>query len=144
MVKSIMAAVSGGGLDAELMEIACDLAKKHKARLFLVYVIEVPRTLPLNVNMSKETVLGEEALGRAEAWAEKTGCRVETEILQSRQVGSTLVDEAIEREVDLLILGVPYRTGISGDFDLGNTATYVIKYAPCQVVVWRGKKDEEQ
>lgn len=144
MVKNIMVAISGGELDEELMEVSCNLAKKQKARLYLVYIIEVPRTLPLDANLTKETGRGEEALGRAETWAEKTGCRVETEILQSRQAGATLVDEAIEREVDLLILGAPYRTGISGDFDLGHTATYVVKNAPCQVMIWRGKKGEEQ
>ena len=47
--------------------------------------------------------------------------RVETVLLQARDVGAALVDEASERGADLLVLGLPYRKRFGGDFAIGRT-----------------------
>ena len=61
-----------------------------------------------------------------------------------RDVGAALVDEATEREADLLILGLPYRKRFGGDFAIGRTIPYVLKNAPCSVWVVRDPMTEEQ
>jgi hypothetical protein len=42
------------------------------------------------------------------------------------------VDEALEREVDLIVMGIGYKRKF-GEFDMGRTAPYVMKNAPCRV-----------
>jgi Universal stress protein family len=42
------------------------------------------------------------------------------------------VDEALEREVDLIVMGIGYKRKF-GEFDMGHTAPYVLKNAPCRV-----------
>jgi nucleotide-binding universal stress UspA family protein len=64
--------------------------------------------------------------------AEDFGVDLETEILQARDVGTAIVDEALERDVDLIVMGIEYKRKF-GEFDLGNTAPYVLKNAPCRV-----------
>ena len=64
-------------------------------------------------------------------------------LLQARDVGAALVDEAIERDADLLVVGLPYRTKFGGDFAMGRTIPYVLKNAPCAVWVVREPIPEE-
>jgi len=45
-LERILVAVSGMDADAEAVKLACDLAKKSKAKVFVVYIIEVKRSLP--------------------------------------------------------------------------------------------------
>lgn len=142
-MKNILVAVSGDAVDQEVIELGCTMARQHKAKVFVVYVIEVPQTLPLTASTPQESERGEEALGKAENIAEKLGCAVETDLLQSRQAGPAIVDEAIERKIDLIILGAAYHTRL-GEFDLGDTSAYVLENAPCRVWVCREEKVEEK
>ena len=73
-----------------------------------------------------------EAHGRARPAA---GC--ETQLLQARDVGAALVDEAVALGADLIVLGLPYRKRFGGDFAIGRTVPYVLQNAPCEVLVVR-------
>ena len=64
-------------------------------------------------------------------------------LVQARDVGAALVDEAAERDADLLVLGLPYRKRFGGDFAIGRTVPYVLKNAPCAVWVAREAMPEE-
>jgi len=68
--------------------------------------------------------------------AESLGYQVETELLQAREAGPTIVDEAESRNVDMIVLGLPYKKRF-GEFNIGRTVPYVLKNATCQVVLWR-------
>lgn len=120
----------------EAVEMACGLAKHRKARLYAVHVIEVLRSLPLNAGMETEARRGEQILRKAEDIASSAGCHVEAALLQARDAGQAIVDEARDRGVDAIILGVGYKR-IIGSFQIGRTADYVLKNAPCQVWVVR-------
>jgi nucleotide-binding universal stress UspA family protein len=67
---------------------------------------------------------------------------IETEILQARAAGVALVDEAVVRGVDLIVLGIPYRKPL-GDFQIGTTPQYVLKHAPCPVWLCREAMPDE-
>jgi nucleotide-binding universal stress UspA family protein len=76
-------------------------------------------------------------LDYAEEIAEEAKVHLEPVLLQARDVGPALVDEASERNADLLLLGLPYRKRFGGDFAIGRTIPYVLKNAPCAVWVVR-------
>lgn len=142
-MKNILVAVSGEEVDQEVIELGCTVARQHKAKVLVVYVIELPHDLPLTATIPQESERGEEALGKAENAAEKLGCAVETDLLQSRQAGPAIVDEAIERKADLIILGVPYHTRL-GELEIGEAATYVLENAPAKVWLCREEKVGEK
>jgi nucleotide-binding universal stress UspA family protein len=75
-------------------------------------------------------------LEQAEATAERLGMQIQADLLQARDVGPTIVEEARERDADLILLGITYKKRF-GEFDLGATAPYVLKHAPCRVWVCR-------
>jgi nucleotide-binding universal stress UspA family protein len=68
---------------------------------------------------------------------ESAGVKLESVLLQARDVGAALVDEAVEREADVLVVGLAYRTKFGGDFAMGRTIPYILKNAPCAVWVVR-------
>ena len=47
----------------------------------------------------------------AEAQAEAPGIRLEAVLVQARDVGAALVDEAVERDADLLVSASPTASG---------------------------------
>jgi nucleotide-binding universal stress UspA family protein len=128
----ILVPVNGNPTDDDAVALACEVARRGKAAVYAIYVIEVKRTLPLDVDLPPEAAKGDTVLGRAEHVADEFGIELETEILQARDVGTAIVDEALEREVDLIVMGIGYKRKF-GEFDMGHTAPYVLKNAPCRV-----------
>jgi nucleotide-binding universal stress UspA family protein len=63
-------------------------------------------------------------------------CVTQAELLQSRKSGLAVVQEAVDKDVDAIVLGTAYREQY-GSFSLGDTVPYVLKNAPCKVILWR-------
>ncbi|HEY93146.1 MAG TPA: universal stress protein [Dehalococcoidia bacterium] len=131
----ILVPVIGTDADEEAMKLACRLAKKNKAKIWAVYVIAVKRALPLDAEIESEIRTAEGILDHIEAVAEEQDCEVDTDLLQAREVAPSIVDEAVEREVDLILMGVTYERRF-GQFSLGNVVPYVLKNAPCRVILY--------
>jgi nucleotide-binding universal stress UspA family protein len=132
----ILVPVEGTPRDDEVLRLAALLARQDKAVLLAIYVIEIQRMLPLETENAPQIERGELVLQHAEQVTKQNGVRADTDLLQARIAGPALVDEANERGVDLIIMGVPYREP-RGELFLGNTAIYVMKNAPCQVWLCR-------
>jgi nucleotide-binding universal stress UspA family protein len=135
-LEGILVTVNGKDADVEAVKLACDLAKKSKAKVHVVYVIEVKRSLPLDAVIESEVAKAEKALTRAEEIAADRDYEVETDLIQAREVGPAIVDEAMEREVDLILMGVTYKKSF-GVFSLGRVIPYVLEGAPCRVLLCR-------
>ena len=99
----------------QAVALACDIARKNKGRVYALHVIEVKRMLALDASLQPEEDAGEQVLAEAEQVAHKQGFEVQGEILHAREAGPAIVDDAIERQADLIILGVPYQQ-VFGDF----------------------------
>ena len=134
--KQVLVPVNGTKADDEVIKLACSMVKKTKGKIYVIYVIELKRTLPLEAEAGPEIQKGESVLDHAERFAEAQDYEVETALLQAREKGSAIVDEALEREVDLIIIGVNYEKPF-GEFSLGTTLPYVLKNAACRVLVCR-------
>lgn len=134
--RKILVPVNGNATDATIIALASQTAKRTKGRVYAIHVIEVRRTLPLDADLVDERQSADAILDNAERTAEEWDQELETEILQARDIGTAIVEEAIEAQVDLIVLGIPYRRKF-GEFDLGKTVPYVLKNAPCEVWVLR-------
>jgi len=107
----------------------CQVARKTRAAVHALFVIEVPRSLPIDADMVSEGQRGEEVLERAEALAAAHDVRLEAELLQARQEAHVILDEAAERGADAIVIGLEYRRPY-GRYELGKVATYVLERAP--------------
>jgi nucleotide-binding universal stress UspA family protein len=132
----ILVPVAGTEADEEAIKLADRLlAKKNRGEICAVHVISIERALPLDAEIESEIRKAEDILNHIESIAEGQGCKIETELLQAREVAPAIVDEAIEREVDLILIGVTYKRRF-GEFSLGNVVPYVLKNAPCRVILY--------
>lgn len=136
-IRDILVPLDGARAGFEALTLACQIAKRNKGTVYVAHVIEVRRSLPLDADLKPEMEAGEGILATAERLAEEVDFKVKAELLQSREAGSALADEATERGVDAIILGVPYSAPY-GEFQLGRTTQYLLKNAPCEVWLLRG------
>jgi nucleotide-binding universal stress UspA family protein len=137
-------ALAGGSGDALIVRLAAELARPHKAELIAVHVVEIGWALPLEADIAGRSEEAQRILDVAERVAEESRLTMEMVLLQARDVGAALVDEATEREADVLVVGLPYRKRFGGDFAIGRTIPYVLKNAPCAVWVVREPMPEDQ
>lgn len=129
-------AVAGASVDPDVLRLAAVIAKPTKAKVTVVHVIEVRWNLPLDAVLEPELDRGEELLGQAAKISEQAGLRIETELLQAREAAAAIIDTARERGVDLVLLGMPYRTRL-GRVYVGKTVQDVYVGAPCAVLAYR-------
>lgn len=132
----ILVPVSGGKADDEGVSLACRLARRTKGKVWALYVITVKRTLPLDAELDAEIKHGEQILNHAETVAEAQEYDIETDLVQAREAGPTIVDEAVERDVDLILMGVEYKKSF-GQFSLGSVVPFVLRNAPCRVILYQ-------
>jgi nucleotide-binding universal stress UspA family protein len=134
--QKILVPVGGNEADEEAMRLACRLIKKEKnSKIWAVYVIVIKRSLPLDAEIESDIKHAEALLDKVEKIARDEKIEVETDILQAREAGPAIIDEAIERGVNVITMGVRYKRHF-GQFNLGNVVPYVLKNAPCPVILY--------
>jgi nucleotide-binding universal stress UspA family protein len=132
----IAVVVDGKKLDIELVRLACLMAKRARRKVHLVHVIEVPRTLPLKATLTQESEQADKLLNEALMVAEEAGCDAVAEVVQARDAGPAIVDEAKDHSCALIMLGSVRNTNkVHTTNDLGKTIPYVLANAPCRVWV---------
>jgi nucleotide-binding universal stress UspA family protein len=138
--ERLLVPVNGSEGDARTLAIIGRLVHKESVHITIVYVIEVRQSMPLDAELPAEIEKGEVILQRAEKIAlQRPGSRpdlVLTELLQARTAGAAIVDEAVERKADAIIMAVRNRSR-HGKTTIGETAAYVIRNAICEVIVIR-------
>ena len=136
-VKRAVLSLNGGPTDELVIECGCKLARADKSELVAIYVLEVDWRHDLDDDMEEQREDASRALDLAEGMAEKEKVPLESQLLQARDVGAALVDEAVALDADAIVLGLPYQVRFGGDFALSQTIMYVFKNAPCRVFVVR-------
>ncbi|MCH8864410.1 MAG: universal stress protein [Chloroflexi bacterium] len=133
--NKILVPITGTKVDEEAMRLACRLTKKEKGKIWSVYVVTIKRSLPLDAEIASDIQKAEEVLDHIEMIAEEEGCEIETDILQAREAGPSIIDEAVERGIDVILMGVSYKKRF-GQFSLGDVAPYVLKNSVCPVILY--------
>ncbi|MFC1978619.1 universal stress protein [Chloroflexota bacterium] len=141
--KKVLILVNGTPIDNDVVKIACRMTERSRGDVYAIYVIKLKRTLPLEAEVESEIRKGEDVLDHIEHLAKDLGRDIETALLQARDEGPAIVEEAIEREANSILLGINYEKPF-GEFSLGNTLPYVLKYAPCSVLIYREQMPVEK
>jgi nucleotide-binding universal stress UspA family protein len=134
--NKILVPVNGTDADAQTIKLACRLAKKDKGKVWAVSVVTIKRALPLDAEIDSEIKKAEEILDKVEDAAAEEDYQVETDVLQAREVGPAIVDEAVERGMSLILMGISYKQRF-GQFSLGDAVPYVLKNSPCPVILYQ-------
>ncbi|HEV7605009.1 MAG TPA: universal stress protein, partial [Candidatus Limnocylindrales bacterium] len=135
--RRAVVALNGGPSDERIIRLVADQARHSKAELIAVHVVEIDWTLPLDADIAGRSEEVQRILDIAESVAEDYKVMLEPVLLQARDVGAAIVDEAMERDADLLVVGLPYRKRFGGEFAIGRTIPYILQNAPSAVWVVR-------
>ena len=132
-----MVAVDGNTADEEAIALACSFAQESNGAVFVLYVIEVPWSYPLDAEMGLEVRKAEAVLDYMESVAKSQHTSVQTEVVQARNAGLGVVKAASDRRIDLVVMNTLYERKY-GEFTLGSAAPYVLENATCHVWLYRG------
>src|SRR5919202_104781 len=102
--KMILAPGNGTAYDERALDIALLLASREYAGVSAIYVVVVPQELPLEAEMPEAVTRGEEVLRAAEEHARAHGREIEVELLQARAAGPAIVDEAVARGANMIVM----------------------------------------
>jgi nucleotide-binding universal stress UspA family protein len=98
----------------------------------------VPLELALDTRLDDEERQAEDALDGAAAIAELYGVRFTERLVRARYAGRAIVDEATRRQSEIIVMGAP--RGGRGRGVFSDTVDFVLKHAPCRVMVVAGQK----
>lgn len=132
-----MLGLNGSTTDALVVRTGVEMARAHATELIALHIVEVDWKHDLDDEIPGSRELASTVLDLAEGAAARAKLKMETELLQARDVGAALVDEAASLDADVIVLGLPYRKRRGGDFAMGGTIPYVFQNAPCTVLVIR-------
>jgi nucleotide-binding universal stress UspA family protein len=134
--RQLVVAINGGAVDPILLDLAATISKRDRTQVAVVYVVEVRQQLPVDADLPTELDRGERILIAAERTARDRGLRATYDVLQARSVGAAIVDEAVQRGADLIVLGAELREKY-GEPTYGSTVRYVLMHAMCEVWICR-------
>jgi basic amino acid/polyamine antiporter, APA family len=162
--RRILVPVFGTELDDDIVGTAGRLAAADEdrrddrpgARLDVVYVVEVPLTLPLDARLPpKQEEKARRALQRAkEVGEEYESVDVHTELLPARSIGAGIVEMARRTGAEAIVMGGEPPTKIRGGAVLGGIGAarpdevgaateYVLKKAPSRVLLTAPPESKE-
>jgi APA family basic amino acid/polyamine antiporter len=139
--SNIIVPVAAGYASDEAMDVACRLARERRSRIIAMTVVEVPLELPLDAYLPDEVTEANEQLDEARAIGESYGVRVTTRLVRARNAGRAVVDEASRRSAEIIVMGGPRRIRLQRGKPaiFGDTVDFVLKHAPCRVMVAAGR-----
>jgi basic amino acid/polyamine antiporter, APA family len=133
--RLVVPIVPGQPSDAA-MDVACRLAAERGSRIVALSVIEVPLDRDLADGMPDVERTADRELDEAVAIGESYGVRVLGRLERARSAAKAIVAEAEARNAEIIVLGSPRRRqSASQSAVFGKTVDYVLKHAPCRVLV---------
>jgi APA family basic amino acid/polyamine antiporter len=136
--RNILVPVKPGRASEEAIDFASRLAAERRASIAAVAVIVVPLELPVDSEATEEEKRADEALDAASAIGELYGVDVTERLVRARSAGRAIVDEAARRNSEIIVMGAPRGEQRGGVFS--DTVDFVLKHAPCRVMVAAGRK----
>lgn len=139
-VKRILVPTVGTAFAGREVELACRLGEDQKAEIQLAYVLEVPRTLNLGAPMPDEEARGMEALKLGKSIVDLHKLPSTMKVLRARIAGQGIVQEALQQDVDMIVVGMRPGMGIAYDAFV-RTMDVLMRQAPCELLIDRVTKE---
>jgi nucleotide-binding universal stress UspA family protein len=132
----ILVPVDGSAYSLKAVETACDLAKAQApATLVLTAVaVQIPDLEEGVYIAEKMKAQAEIALAKAKEVAQGKGVTFEMFLATGASPADEIVRVAKDQQVDLIVIGSRGLAGKTRSF-LGSTASQVVTYSPCSVLV---------
>ncbi len=134
--RRLVVPVIAGQPSDDAMDVACRLAAERGSRIVALSIVEVSLDRHLAENEPELEAKANRELDEAVAIADSYGIRVVGRLERARSAGPAIVAEAEARDAEIIVIGSPRRRLTSSQAAVfGKTVDYVLKHAPCRVLV---------
>jgi len=135
-IKKILVPTSGTFYSGKGIELACRLGEEQKAEIYLITVLEVPRTLPLEAPLLEAEAQAKDFIKRGEEIVSLRGLPTKGEVRRGRVAGEEIIRAARDWDADMIVMGIRSKIRMAQEI-LGRTSDIVLRRAPCEVIVDR-------
>ncbi len=134
--RRLLVPVLPGQASDDALDVAASLAAERGSHIVALTVLEVPLERGLMAELAEEEALANRELDEARAIGDSYGVDVIPRLLRARSAGQAIVEEATRRETEIIVIGAPRKQiGRRKRAVFGQTVDYVLKNAPCRVMV---------
>jgi APA family basic amino acid/polyamine antiporter len=134
--RRLLVPIVPGQPSDDATDVACSLAAERGAEIVALYVVEVPLDMPLDAELPGAEQLANRELDEAVAIGDSYGVRVIGRFLRERSAGQAIVEEAHRRGTEIVVMGARrHELSGGGRAVFGHTVDYVLRNAPCRVMV---------
>ena len=134
--RRLLVPVVAGQPSDEALDVACSLAAERGARIVALNVLEVPLGRPLDDDLDELEDAANDELDEAIAIGDSYGVRVLDRLVRARSAGPAIVEEAERRGTEIIVIGTPRKLLTRSQRAVfGRTVDYVLRHAPCRVMV---------
>jgi len=124
----------------DTVQLACEMAKLHKAKLAVLHIIEVPFSLPLETALPHRIEMAGAVLKTAEAFALELELNINLDIVRARSIAEAIIDVAQRGGHDLLLLEANHRKEKGNDLGLGKIISEILQNPPCRLWICNSRK----
>jgi APA family basic amino acid/polyamine antiporter len=133
--RKVLVPMKLGDIGEEMVATAIAIAKERGAAVEAITTVRVPRAFPLEGPLPSDVQRRVDAtLEEARLLGEDNGVTVDVGVVRAREIRHAIVDEAVRRRVDLIVLGSSPRWRRQSRF-FSPTVDHVLRHAPCEVLV---------
>jgi basic amino acid/polyamine antiporter, APA family len=130
--RSAIVPIFGTDVNASALRAAAKLVGEG-ALVEAIYVLRVPNQLSLDAGLEEEEQLGLSVLESAKVTGRRSGLKVQTRMLRTRNPGAAIVEEAQRQHAEIIYLATDHAP--PSERALGPTASYLLTHRPCRVVI---------
>jgi nucleotide-binding universal stress UspA family protein len=135
MYKNILIPSEGSKTSENVIEFICSIQKVVNAIINIVYVVEVPRNLPLGSLMPEKTEAAKLAISAAENIAKKYDVHINTSIIYARTIEDTIITTAEDLKCDVIAIAQENQKLRI----FSNTTSNIYQKAKCSVLLFNDK-----
>jgi len=130
--RTALVPIFGGDVSAEALGAASKLIGADGV-VYAVFVLPVPSQLSLEEGMEAEEAQGRSVLESARIKARRSGIKIRTGLIRTRNPGSALVEQAERVHADVIYWSTIHAP--LGEQRIGPTAAYLLAKRPCRVII---------
>ncbi len=130
--RTALVPIFGGDVSGTALGAASKLIGEDGV-VYAVYLLPVPSQLSLDEGLEEEEALGRSALESARIKARRSGIKIHTALIRTRNAGAAIVEEAERVGAEVVYWSTLHAP--SSESGIGPTAAYLLKVRPCRVII---------
>lgn len=133
--KNILIPTDGMKAGEDVIEFICSIQKVIAAVIHVIYVLEVPRNLPLDADLPDKLATAKAAIDKAITIAQKYRVVLNTSIVYARSAEDAVISTAADLKCDVIAIAQDnHKLGIFAD-----TAAAIYQKAKCNIWLFNNK-----